>query len=225
MTGIWAAVPVKGFSGAKQRLAPVLSPAHRQALAAAMLEDVLEALARVPLAGIIVNTADPEAAALVSRYGARVVTHRAREGHTQAVAVMASILAAKGAEAMLTVPGDIPRATSSELAELCRAHRPAPSFTIAPARDRRGSNAVLISPPDAVPLRFGEDSFYPHLEMARRWGLEPTVLALPGIGLDLDQPADLQAFMKARPGMQTRSLALLRAFIGVEEKSVCPAGR
>ena len=58
---IWAAVPVKEFAGAKQRLAPLLTPAAAQALAAAMLEDVLAALAGAPLAGIMVNTVDPVA--------------------------------------------------------------------------------------------------------------------------------------------------------------------
>ena len=62
--GVWAAVSVKEFAGAKQRLSALLTPAQRQALAAAMLQDVLAALSEAPLAGIMVNTVDPEAAAL-----------------------------------------------------------------------------------------------------------------------------------------------------------------
>ena len=45
MTEVWAAVPVKEFTGAKQRLAALLTPAQREILAATMLEDVLAALA------------------------------------------------------------------------------------------------------------------------------------------------------------------------------------
>ncbi|HLJ06172.1 MAG TPA: hypothetical protein VKT26_07865, partial [Acetobacteraceae bacterium] len=71
---VWAAVPVKEFTGAKQRLAALLSPAQREALAVAMLEDVLSALADAPLGGIMVNTVDPRATELARRYGARVVT-------------------------------------------------------------------------------------------------------------------------------------------------------
>ena len=41
MTDVWAAVPVKEFTGAKQRLSAMLSPALREILAATMLEDVL----------------------------------------------------------------------------------------------------------------------------------------------------------------------------------------
>ena len=74
---------------------------------------------------------------------------------------------------MLTVPGDIPGATADEFAAIGQAARPAHSFTIVPAHDRRGSNAILLRPPDAVPLRFGDDSFEPHLQAARNSGIEP----------------------------------------------------
>jgi 2-phospho-L-lactate guanylyltransferase len=212
---IWAAVPVKEFAGAKQRLAPLLTPEQRQALAAAMLEDVLAVLADAPLAGILVNTVDPLAAELARRYGARVVTDGARDGHTGAVAAMARILAAEGRGAMLTVPGDIPRVTVTEIAAVIAARRPAPSLTIVPAHDERGSNAVLCSPPMVMPLRFGDDSFLPHLAAARAMGIEPTIVKLPGVGLDIDQPADIRMLLHAEPRMPTHAVRLLEALAGV----------
>jgi 2-phospho-L-lactate guanylyltransferase len=202
---IWAAVPVKEFAGAKQRLASLLTPEQRQALAAAMLEDVLAALAAAPLAGIMVNTVDPIAGELARHYGARVVTEAARDGHTGAAMAMARILGGEGREGMLTLPGDIPRVTPAEIATLVDARRPAPSITIVPAHDERGSNALLCSPPTVMQLRFGDDSFLPHLASARALGIEPTIVRLPGIGLDIDQPQDLQAFRRATPPMATRT--------------------
>ncbi len=207
---IWAAVPVKEFVGAKQRLAALLSPEQRQALAAAMLEDVLAALAEAPLAGIMVNTVDPVATELARRYGARVVTDGARDGHTGAVMAMGRILAAEGCAGMLTVPGDIPRVTAAEIAAVIEARCTAPSVTIVPAHDERGSNAVLCCSPTVMPLRFGDDSFLPHLATARELGIEPTILKRPGIGLDIDQPADLLAFMRAVPHMATRAIGVLK---------------
>jgi 2-phospho-L-lactate/phosphoenolpyruvate guanylyltransferase len=205
MADIWAAVPVKEFAGAKQRLASLLTPEQRQALAAAMLEDVLAVLAAAPLAGIMVNTVDPIAGELARHYGARVVTEAARDGHTGAVMAMARILGGEGREGMLTLPGDIPRVTPAEIASVVDARRPAPSITIVPAHDERGSNALLCSPPTVMQLRFGDDSFLPHLASARALGIEPTIVRLPGIGLDIDQPQDLQAFRRATPPMATRT--------------------
>ena len=205
--GIWAVVPVKELDGAKERLALALPPEVRRALALAMLGDVLAALAAADLAGTLVVTVDREAGKLARRCGARLVEDGARDGHTGAVAAAARLLAAEGMGGMLAVPGDIPLVTAAEIATLLAAHRPAPAFTIAPSHDEGGSNAVLCSPPDAVPLRFGVDSFFPHLRAAEARGIRPTVVRLPGVALDIDNPADLAAF--ARISMPTRTRALL----------------
>jgi 2-phospho-L-lactate guanylyltransferase len=122
---------------------------------------------------------------------------------------MARSLAAEGHD-MLTVPGDIPRVTAAEIAAVIEARRPAPAVTIVPAHDERGSNAVLCAPPLVMPLRFGDDSFLPHLAAARARGIEPTIVRLPGIALDIDQPDDVHAFLRAEPPMQTRALLSLR---------------
>jgi 2-phospho-L-lactate guanylyltransferase len=201
---IWAVVPVKDTTAAKQRLSSAVPAPLRQALALAMLEDVLGALAKASgLAGCLLVTIDPAARQLAARYGATCVTEGARDGHTGAVTAAARRLAADGHGGMLTVPGDIPLATTEEINALLTVHRPAPSFTIAPSHDELGSNAILMSPPDAVPLRFGDNSFFPHLEAARSRGIAPTVLHLPGIALDIDNPADLAHF--ADIGSRTRA--------------------
>jgi 2-phospho-L-lactate/phosphoenolpyruvate guanylyltransferase len=207
MTGagdIWAVVPVKDTAAAKTRLAAAVSAELRQGLALAMLEDVLVALAETRgLAGLLLVTIDPAARDLASRYGACVIEDGARDGHTGAVTAAARRLAAEGRGTMLTLPGDIPLVNSAEIERLIAAHLPAPSFTIAPSHDEMGSNAILISPPDAVRLRFGEDSFRPHLAASRAAGIEPTIVKLPGIALDIDNPADLAHFSQV--GSRTRA--------------------
>lgn len=207
MSAIWAVVPVKETTSAKQRLAAALPQAQRSALALAMLEDVLEALAGARgLAGIIAMTIDPAARELARRYGAQISAEHATEGHTAAVMGAARGLAARG-EAMLTIPGDVPLVTSAEIERVIGAYRRGHRFVIVPARDELGSNTILAAPADAVPLRFGDNSFFPHLAAARACGIEPVVLPLPGIGLDIDTPDDLAAFL-ARPS-RTHARALL----------------
>ncbi len=210
MTGVWAVVPVKELMGAKQRLSSCLSPEERRVLATVMLEDVLDAVSAVrELAGVLVVTVDPVATTLAGRYGARVVTEAAREGHTGAVAAAQRLLVREGHAGMMTMPGDIPLLKSAEIAQTLAAHRAAPAFTIVPAHDDLGSNTIVCSPPDVVPLRFGEDSFYPHLDAARAHGIEPLVVRQPGIGMDIDHPVDLVSFLRMSPRAPTRTLALL----------------
>jgi hypothetical protein len=109
MTGVWAVVPVKELAGAKQRLSSCLSPDERRTLATTMLEDVLDAVSAVrELAGVLVVTVDPAATSLANRYGARIVTEGAREGHTGAVTAAARLLVREGRAGMMTMPGDIP---------------------------------------------------------------------------------------------------------------------
>ena len=210
MSGVWAVVPVKELEGAKQRLSSALSPDERRLLATTMLEDVLESVTAVgELAGVLVVTVDPVATSLASRYGARIITEGALEGHTGAVTAAARLLVREGRAGMMTTPGDIPRLSPAEIAATLAAHRAAPSFTIVPAHDDLGSNTIICSPPDAVPLRFGEDSFYPHLDAARARGIEPLIVRQPGIGMDIDNPVDLVTFLKMSPPVRTRTLTFL----------------
>jgi 2-phospho-L-lactate guanylyltransferase len=207
---LYAVVPIKDTEDAKGRLASVLSATRRQELALAMFEDVLATLARVRgLADIFVVTADATAAAIAPRHGAQVLSDGAHEGHTGAVAAAVRRLSK---EAMLTVPGDIPLVQEEDIRQLIDAHRDtlrrdARAFAIVPAHDERGSNAVLCSPADAVPLTFGADSFFPHLAAAKRGGIEPRVLKLPRVALDIDTPEDLARFLDIPS--QTRARALL----------------
>ena len=204
---IWAVIPVKDAALAKQRLTDALSPRLRKDLALAMFEDVLDAVAAVPeLHGIAVVTADRNVAEIAQRAGAEVWPEGAHDGHTGAVSAAARRLAA-ASSTMLTLPGDIPLVSRVDISGVLAAHLPASAFTIVPAWDERGSNAIVCSPADVVPLRFGPDSYFPHLAAARAVGLTPTVVRNGAIALDIDEPSDLQRFMSKRSA--TRSWRLL----------------
>ena len=210
---IWAVMPIKDFAHAKQRLSGLLAPAQRQELARTMATAVLAALADVPeLAGIAVVTVNADAAALAQRFGARVMTEGAEDGHTGAVDGARRVLAAESQAGILTMPGDIPLVTPEEVRAVLAATQPAPAFTIVPAHDELGSNAVLCAPPLSVRLRFGEDSYFPHLDAARAAGITPSIVPLPGIGMDIDHPADLLRFLGMAQSAGTPTAALLRSW-------------
>jgi 2-phospho-L-lactate guanylyltransferase len=193
---IWAVVPVKDLQGAKQRLAEVLSAKERQELFAAMLEDVLCALAASSgLAGILVVTRDPLGQRLAARYGARVLVEEENRGHTAASSLGAGTLRQEGVGGMVQVPADLPLLAPGDIEALLRVHGQAPALTLSPARDGRGTNAVVSSPPDLLPLRFGDDSFSAHMRRARSLGIEPKIVRRPALALDLDTPDDLTAFL------------------------------
>jgi 2-phospho-L-lactate guanylyltransferase len=193
---IVAAVPVKDLVNAKQRLVPALSSAERAALAHAMLGDVLRALEHARLDEIWIVTHDPEARALATRRGCRVVDEPENAGHTAAVARAQQTACAAGVRVFVTVPGDVPCLTPAEVDALVSAVATGTGgVAFAPSRSGLGTNGVALAPPDALALTFGEPSFDRHLAAARARGLVPRILTLEGLGLDIDGPADLQALV------------------------------
>ncbi len=205
---IAAVLPVKDFDDAKQRLAPVLRADERRLLCRAMVEDVLETLSRAAgLSEVVVVTRDRAALALAARYRARILIEPSNAGQTAAVTRAAGMLARTGADGLLQVPGDVPGLGVEEITAVLAAHGTAPAATLVPAHDRRGTNCVLCSPPDALPFAFGDDSFPLHCDGARARGITPRIVRLPGLGLDIDAPDDLRAFL-AEP-VEGRTLAYL----------------
>jgi len=206
--GMWAVVPAKDLAEAKQRLAGVLTREERQGLAMAMFEDVLTTLSSVSaLAGTIVVTREAAFAATARSFSARVIADLRHEGPSAAITLAAKELATEGAAGMLAIPADVPLATTAEIAEIAGEPTPRPAVTLVPALADMGTNAIALTPSDAIPIRFGKQSFFQHLEAALERGLAPRILRLPGIGLDIDRPQDLAAFMTL--GSRTRSQAYL----------------
>jgi 2-phospho-L-lactate guanylyltransferase len=202
------AVPVKDLVNAKQRLIRALTADDRRALARAMLEDVLGALAAVASGSIFIVTADPEVMDLARRHGAACLVESANRGHTEAVAFAQARARECGAQRFLTIPGDVPCVTEEEVAAVLGSLEGDRGVAFVPSESGFGTNAAFLSPPDLMPLKFGEPSFDHHLIAARQRGLSPVVLRLPGLGLDIDDPEDLTRLLDRGPS--TRSASLLR---------------
>jgi 2-phospho-L-lactate guanylyltransferase len=219
-----AVVPVKDLVRAKQRLAERLGSHERRTLVLLMLEDVLQALRRSPgVSATIVVTRGGEVAERAARFGAEVLEEPANEGYTSAVARAARELTRRGESAMLSIPGDVPGVVPDEIERLIAACRDAPSVVFTPSRDGRGTNAALVCPPSAFDLQFGEPSFAAHVARARAAGLATEVVHLEGLGLDLDSPDDLDAFL--REPSPTATFYFLQEALGVRARSITSASR
>ena len=195
---IWAVLPIKNFNNVKQRIAGIMTQPERTGLFMASCQDVLQALTSCrSLGGVLVVTCDPRAEEIATRFGAQVLREPENRGHTSASSLGAAMLAEEGVTGMLQVPGDLPLLSPEDIDAVLAAHGPAPAVTIAPSGDEKGSNAVASSPPDFLPLRFGDDSFHPHCATARRLGVEPVIVRRPAFELDLDTPQDLRRFVSS----------------------------
>ena len=104
----------------------------------------------------------------------------------------------------LVVPGDIPLVEAAEIRTIFE-NAPVVGSVLVPARDRRGTNAVWRKPACLFPLRFGNDSFLPHLAAAIETTYSCVVLSLAGIALDVDSAEDLDELAR-RPGERPSQL-------------------
>jgi len=203
-------VPVKNLANAKQRLSSVLGPEARQELAQAMCADVLETLARWrQRPAVAAVTSDPFASDFAAGLGFEVIADEVNPGETGAIEMATAFCRDRGADHSLVIPADIPLIETGELEKIVESAPPGGAVLV-PDAAGRGTNAAFRAPADLFPLRFGNDSFLPHLTAAKATGLPCVVLNLPGIALDIDRPDDLQE-LAATDG-ERRSQRLVRSW-------------
>jgi 2-phospho-L-lactate guanylyltransferase len=201
-------IPVKSLAYAKQRLASILDQPTRTRLAQAMLFDVLETLHTcVGSTEVSIVTSDPFALDLAQRFEFQIIPDNANRSETDAIEMATRFCEEQGIDTTLVIPADIPLIQASEIEKILQA-APAEGSVLVPASDGRGTNAVWRRPAGLFPLRFGNDSFKPHLAAARATDKPCLVLSLPGIALDIDNPSDLRQLAEA-PG-ETRAQRLIR---------------
>ena len=189
---MWAVIPVKQISQAKQRLSKILSPVERRDFFSAMLQDILSIMVKIDFfEKIILATNCSHAISIAGRHGITHFETGPDDGLNLAAGETVNHLLENGISDMFLIPADIPLITEEEINSAIKAHPSAPSLTIIPSRDKLGSNCLLLSPPSMMPLKFGPDSYFRHLEIAQSNGLKINSLELPGFGLDIDKPADL----------------------------------
>jgi 2-phospho-L-lactate guanylyltransferase len=207
-----AVLPVKRFEAAKQRLATGIDAQRRRQLVEAMVADVLEAIGRArTIERTIVVTGDPIAQELAAEAGAEVVPDPADGGHIEAVQAGIARAEAEGARCVVLLPGDCPLLDPRELDRLLTGV-PERYVGIVPDRHGPGTNALVLSPPDAIVPAFGEGSRARHVAAAKEAGIAYNVEELPSLGLDLDTPADIIALTRelaARPGRARRTAKAL----------------
>jgi 2-phospho-L-lactate guanylyltransferase len=218
-----ALIPLKRFGAAKQRLLGALDRRQRAALVKAMLADVLDATeAATAIERVIVVSGEGRAERVALGHARRaetpleVLRDPDDAGHREAATLGIIRALALGADCVALLPGDCPMLDPAELDAALERMRPG-RVAVVPDRHGTGTNALLLSPADAIAPGFGPDSCARHVERAERRGLAVAVEPLGSLALDLDTPDDLTALaaaLAAEPARAPATAAELRR-IGV----------
>ncbi len=182
-------IPVRSLEGAKSRLGAVLDAEERRDLVERLLiRAVAAALATPGVVDVLVVSPDPEVLAVASAAGARPLPQRSRGLNPALQEARAAI----EADRILVLPADLPTVTTGDIAQILAAGDKVgrPSVILAPDRHGRGTNALLLAPPDAIDPAFGGDSRAGHAWLAS--SAEISFVEVAGLlELDLDTPDDL----------------------------------
>ena len=188
-----AIVPVGAIEGAKSRLGGTLDAEERRDLVESMLgRTVRAALAAPGIAETLVVSPDREALQLAASLGARTLRQRS-QGLNQGLREARDDAIAGGADAIVVVPIDVPLVSPEALAGLVAplaAFGERPLVVLAPDRHGRGTNGLVLAPPDAIEFGFGGDSRAAHRECASQAAARYVEVDGP-LALDLDTPDDL----------------------------------
>ena len=210
-----AVLPVKSFSAAKERLGTLLGSGSRHALAQAMFSDVLTSLGHVDgIEAIAVVTGDATAESVAVASQVLVLNDPPEAGQSQAALAGIRHAQATGFERVLLVPGDTPLLDPAELSDMLRRSAAAGlAAVVVPDRHGTGTNALLLSPPDAIEPSFGPGSLERHVKAAGAAGITCAVDPLPSLVLDVDTPedlAELTALLDERRGQAPMTHGALR---------------
>ena len=185
-------VPHRGLEHAKTRLAGVLDPGRRAALAERLLRHVLD-VATVAGPDVVVISPDGGLRALAAASGARLSVQHGM-GLNAGLSQAREEALRDGITVLAVLHGDLPDLAPADVIALLEAVRdPVPAVAIAPDAAGRGTNALALAPPDAIGFHFGVDSFALHRGAAERSGARLSVVDRPGLAFDVDTPADLAA--------------------------------
>lgn len=197
---VFAIIPVGTLEGAKSRLGAVLDAEERHELAASLARRTIAAAVATPIIDeVLVITPDDEVRAMALELGARPIRQRSSGLNDGLREARAEALAA-GAAAILILPTDLPRITPDDVGAVVASleRGPRPLVAIVADRHGRGTNALLVAPPDAIDFCFGGDSRAAHAAAAIDAGALLVELAGP-LRLDLDTPDDLVLAETADP--------------------------
>jgi 2-phospho-L-lactate guanylyltransferase len=170
-------------------LGDALSADQRATVAQALFLDTLSKLRRChKLDDCLVVTADPWVIRHARWTGHEVLEQDEDSGHSEAAVAGIAAAMELGAERVALLPIDCPLLDPAELDDHLGQ---TPRAAIVPDRHRTGTNALVLTPPDAFVPAFGPDSLGRHVARAREAGIGFNIATIESLAFDLDTPEDL----------------------------------
>ncbi len=187
---VFAVIPIKALGAGKSRLGAVLDDGARRALNRQFLDHVLSITAQVPGAAMtLVVSADIDVLDAARAAGALALAETGEGGLNAALGQARQKIEALGGTAMLVLPADLPHLGKDDVRALMAGAEQA-AVVIAPDQAGKGTNALLLTPPNVIDFHFGDGSLALHRAAAAQMETGPVLVNRPGLAFDVDTPED-----------------------------------
>jgi 2-phospho-L-lactate/phosphoenolpyruvate guanylyltransferase len=194
---VTALIPVKSLTLGKSRLSGALVLPERIQLTENVLRRLLHLLRGNPdIAATAVVTRDERVRQWLEGRHVRVLEEHGA-GLNAALEGARTQLALRPGNALLVLPADLAAISAADIAGIIQsgADLAKGGVVIAPDRHGRGTNALLLHPPDVIPFCFGEGSAEAHAAASAAAGVPAAFWRSESAGLDLDEPEDLERYI------------------------------
>lgn len=171
----------------------MLTPEERIALTAAMLEDVLKALKSSDVREVLVVSSDSNVQQIASKHKFSHISTKRPELNTALTEAIEWCMQ-KNAASVLILPADVPLISPADINRLVKLGSREKTVVLSPSMNG-GTNALLLNPPNLIPVLFGANSFFNHIREAINLGVNIEFHTSREIMLDVDSADDLNKLL------------------------------
>jgi 2-phospho-L-lactate guanylyltransferase len=195
----FAIIPVSKFSDAKTRLSPTLTELERENLLKSMLKDVITVLKDV-VREVVVISSDVDVLNFVKDMG---VVSLEEEGATDLNGALMQAMAwcSRHCRNVIVVPSDVPLIKPGHVQALLKMGETF-DMVIAPAKG--GGTNALLCPSEEFQMKFGECSFFEHINEAKSHGMSYGIYDSFYMSLDVNTAEDLGEIMIHGSGTEAK---------------------
>ena len=201
-TSVFVIVPVKGLANSKERLSPVLNPEERKALTAAMLENVLNALDSSDVREVFVVSSDSNVRQIADKHKFSHISTK-RPELNPALAEAIEWCMQKNASSVLILPADVPLVSPKDINRLIELGSQEKTVVLSPSLNG-GTNAILLNPPNLIPVIFGTNSFFKHVKEAINKRVTVKFHSSRELILDVDSADDLNKLLEMEDKVESK---------------------
>jgi 2-phospho-L-lactate guanylyltransferase len=139
---------------------------------------------------------DTHALAIARDMGAHTVQESGAPELNNALMRATQVVGGWRGGAVLIIPADLPLVTSEDVSGMIELGQEAHTVVIATDNHEDGTNALMIRPPGIIPYAYGPGSYQRHVALAREAGATVKEYHSERLALDIDVPADLEAYYR-----------------------------